>query len=204
MLGLDMYGSGSEEDDEDVGESPLPLGAGIGGSEHSSHDGEAGGEAPPQEEAVPAVPHSVQVREALDFSQYEHDMLRGFVGEEVAVAPQQAEVFQMLHDNDRHPTQFIMNHHDFMNPERTNSKLGDLAKEGSAAQPFKPHQSNIRSLNRRIVEMEKHQDLPSKIMDALRRERRRRATEAQQSASKSVTPPPGVPAAPAAKRQKTM
>ncbi|KAJ9446383.1 hypothetical protein DIPPA_32968 [Diplonema papillatum] len=176
MFGLDGYGSDEEGDDE----SFLPNAGPAEAMEDAAVD--AG------PEAMVAGPTALELMQAeLDFSSHRSSNLCPVVPFDVPADPIQAERLEVLKATRKNPAAFIKEHHDFINPERTNSKLEEVARQQGTR--LNAYQSNFSSVNARHATLsDLSGKLEDRIMKALTREKHERKR-------KSATPPPQGPGA---------
>eukprot|EP01060_Flectonema_neradi_P032820 TRINITY_DN5311_c0_g1_i2.p1 TRINITY_DN5311_c0_g1~~TRINITY_DN5311_c0_g1_i2.p1 ORF type:complete len:149 (+),score=26.76 TRINITY_DN5311_c0_g1_i2:43-489(+) len=146
MLGLGGYGSDSDESShgEDIKRAKLDV--------ETADD---------------------EMKRELDFSTWGCEALYPEVSPVVEVDQNAASLIQALRDENKNPTEFIRQHHDFLNPERTNSIIESLRSQEGV--PIRVHQSHIPHRNNRLMELSDATHLLNAI--AAKRNMRLRATE---------------------------
>ena len=104
-----------------------------------------------------------RIKRELDFSTWGCTALHPEVSPMIAVDVNASSLFKALRDENKNPTEFIIQHHDFSNPERTNSIIESLRSEDGV--PIHVHESNIYHRNSRLSLLLDATNLPE-IMSA--------------------------------------
>ena len=201
MLGLTGYGSDSSDESARVSSAqqrahgvvtdvsstpehpPIALLGLTQDSEEASSDGSEEERIQEEERRNASIArHSaalLEMKERLDFSRLCNPCLpAGTTAAVTAEAPTLA--LECLLAEKKDPTEFIKNHHDFINPERTQSVLEKVEVR------LQTYHSHIPSRSKRLRKLEEIPDFAGRMKKSLKEEAEREAKRRRLSASSGV------------------